>query len=119
MLRAEPVEGEPDLIAIFNAAREQEYGEIIAGCGEIIARIEAMTAAGPFRFHDLAEMDAELKQLSVRAGTIRALDLLGAANAGSALSALASCRAVLDGFAQRVYQTDIAAVTPSTGCGRE
>jgi len=47
VLRAEAVEGEPDLIATFNGARGQEYGEIIAGCGEIIAEIEAMTAAGP------------------------------------------------------------------------
>ena len=45
MLRAAAVEGGPDLIAAFNAARDRQYGEIIAGCGEIVARIEAMTAA--------------------------------------------------------------------------
>ena len=45
VLRAEAIEGEPDLVAAFNATREQEYGEIIAGCGDVVAGVEAMTAA--------------------------------------------------------------------------
>jgi hypothetical protein len=111
VLHAEAIEGEPDLVAAFNAAREQEYDEIIAGCGDVIAGIEAMTAAGHFCHADLGEKDAELKRLSVRAGTIRTRDALGAANAGAALSSLARCRAVLDGFAQRVYETDAVSTT--------
>ena len=35
-------------LAAFNKAREQEYCEIIAGCGEVLAGIEALTAAGQF-----------------------------------------------------------------------
>lgn len=50
VLRAKAVGGEPDLIAIFNAVREREYGEIIARCGEIIAQIEILTAAGHFGY---------------------------------------------------------------------
>lgn len=49
VLRAEVIEGEPGLVAAFKAAREQEYAEIIAGCGEVIAEIQALTAAGRFR----------------------------------------------------------------------
>jgi len=111
VLRAEAVEGEPALVAAYNAAREHEYGEIIARCGDFVARIEAMTAAGHFCYHDLGEKDAELKRLSVRTRTIRAHDALGAANARTALSSLARCRAVLDEFASRVYQTDAASTT--------
>ena len=59
-----------------------------------------MTAAGHFRYHDLGEMDTELKGLSVRTGTIRARDTLGAADAERhSISALTSCHAVLDDFA--------------------
>jgi hypothetical protein len=116
VLRAAAVEGDPHLIAAFNAARDQEYGEIIAGCGEIIARIETRTAADHFRYHDLGEMDTELTRLSVRTGTIRAHDTLGADSAGAALSALARCRAALDGFARRVYETD---TLSATGTGRD
>jgi len=49
VLRAEAIEGERDLAAAFNAAREREYDQIIAGCGDIAAGIQEHTAAGHFR----------------------------------------------------------------------
>ena len=111
VLRAEVIEGAADLVAAFNVAREQEYAEIIAGCDRIIAGIEALAAAGQFRYRDLGDKDAELKRLSMRTETIRARDTLDAANAESALATLARCRAALDDFAARVYQTDTASIT--------
>jgi hypothetical protein len=111
VLRAEAIEGEPELITVFNAAREQEYSQIIAGCGDVVARIEAMTAASQFRYANLGEREAELKRLSMRNETIRARDALGAANAGAAISSLARCRAVLDEYARRVYQADPVSIT--------
>lgn len=111
VLRAEAIEGEPDLVAAFNAAREREYGEIIAGCDDVIAGIEAMTAADHFRYADLGDKDAELKRLSVRMETIRGRDILGAANAGEATSSLVRCRMVLDEFAGCVYKTDVVPIT--------
>jgi hypothetical protein len=106
VLRAEVIEGAADLVAAFNVAREQEYAEIIAGCDRVIAGIEALAAAGQFRYPDLGDKDAELKRLSMRTETIRARDTLGAANAESALATLARCRAALDDFAARVYRTE-------------
>lgn len=111
VLRAEVIEGAADLVAAFNAAREQEYAEIIAGCGEVIAGIEALAVADQFRYPDLGEKDAELKRLSMRIETIRTRDTFGAANAESARSALNRCRAVLDDFAARVNQIDTASIT--------
>ena len=86
ILRAEVIEGGADLAAAFNKAREQEYSEVIAGCGQVLAGIEALTAASQFRYPDLGGKDAELKRLSMRNDTIRARDVLGAANADLALS---------------------------------
>ena len=111
VMRAEAIEGGPDLIAIFNAAREREYKEIIVACGDMIAAIKAMKAAGHFRYPDLGEKDAELKRLSIRIETIRRRDTLGAAGAESARSALATCRTVLDDFAGNVYRTDVVPIT--------
>ena len=105
LLRAEVIEGAPSLTAAFNTARNQEYGEIIAGSADFVARLEAMTAAGRFGHRDLGDMDARLKRLSMRTGTIEAHDAFGADNAGAALSALSGCRAALDDFARRVYET--------------
>jgi hypothetical protein len=111
MLRAEVIEGAPDLVAAFNAARDEEYAGIMAECGEVIVGIETLTTDDRFRYADLGEKDAELKRLSLRNNTIRARDIFGAANAEAAASALARCRMVLDGFAARVYQEDAASVT--------
>jgi Protein ChrB, N-terminal len=111
VLRAEAIEGAPDLVTAFNAAREQEYAEILAGCGELIAGVEALATAGRYRYPDLGDKDAELRRLSMRTDTIRTRDALGAANAEDAVSALARCRAALEDFASRVYQTDSAPIT--------
>ena len=115
VLRAETIEGEPDLVAVFNTAREQEYAEIIAGCDDVIAGIEAMSAAGRFRHGDLEDKDAALKGLSVRHETIRARDWFGAGNARPAVSSLARCHTVLNDFAKRVYKADAGS---STGIDR-
>ncbi len=114
VLRAEAIQGELDLVAAFNAAREQEYREIIAGCSDVVTAIEAMTAAGHFCYADLGEKDAELKRLSVRNETIRARDALGAANARAAAYSLARSHAVLDEFARRVYKADTFSITGIT-----
>ena len=95
VLRAAPIEGGASLGRAFNAAREQEYAEIVAACGDLMAAIEDMTA-------DLREMDAALARLSGRHDTIRARDTLGAANAEAALASLTKCRAMLDDLARRV-----------------
>jgi len=106
LLRAEVIDGERDLIATFNTAREQEYRQIITGCDEFMAGIEAMMAAGEFRYPDLGQRDAELKRLVMANDVIRTRDTLGAAEGASAFASLARCRTALDSFAKRVYQTD-------------
>ena len=45
-------------------------------------------------------------RLPAASRTIEAHDALGADNAAAALTALARCRAALDEFARRVYETD-------------
>ena len=111
VLRAEVMEGEGDLIATFNTAREQEYRRIITGCDKFVAEIEALTAASEFRYPDLGHKDAELKRLVMANDLIRVRDTLGAVQATIALASLARCRTVLDNFARRVYQTDGIPVT--------
>jgi hypothetical protein len=114
LLRAEAIDGEPDLVAAFNEAREREYAEIVASCGDFTAGIERMTAADHFRYSDLGEKDAEFKRLTMRNDAIRMRDSLSAAKADSALSSLAKCRVMLDGFAGLVYRADAASITGST-----
>ena len=59
VLRAEAVEGEPALVAAYNAAREHEYGEIIARClagnTEMPPTVPARNGEG---WWDMGEADA-------------------------------------------------------------
>jgi ChrB-like protein len=104
VLWAAAIEGGANLVGAFNAAREQEYAEILTGCGDLVAAIEDLTAARRFGGCDLRETDAALTRLSGRHDTIRERDTLGAANAEAARSSLARCRALLDDLARRADQ---------------
>jgi hypothetical protein len=115
VLRAETIEGESDLVAVLNIAREQEYAEIIAECDDVIAIIDAMTAAGRFRHADLEDKDAALKGLSMRYEAIRDRDWSGVGNARSTVSSLARCHVVLDALAKRVYRVDALSDTGDAG----
>jgi hypothetical protein len=106
VLRAEAIDGELDMIAAYNAARDQEYREIITQCRDAVAVIEDLAESGHFRFAQLWEKDKELKQISARYDAIREQDSLGASEASAAGSALARYRAVLDDHSARVYETE-------------
>ncbi|HEY6296109.1 MAG TPA: Chromate resistance protein ChrB [Streptosporangiaceae bacterium] len=104
VLRAAAIEGGANLLGAFNAAREQEYAEILTGCASLEAAIGDMTTARPLRDCDLSEREAALTRLSGRYDTVRARDTLGAANAEAALASLATCREVLDELARHLDQ---------------
>jgi hypothetical protein len=111
VLLAEVIEDGQHLTAVFNAAREQEYGQVISRCAELAARVHALTAAGRFGYAELGEMDAKLRRLSLRWEKIRTRDVLAASNAETAESSLARCYESLDEFAQGVYQAEVNQVT--------
>jgi hypothetical protein len=59
LLRTRALVGEPDLTAAFTAACDREYEDIIAACRDAVTAIEAMTAAGDFRYQKLWAEAAE------------------------------------------------------------
>jgi hypothetical protein len=106
LLRAQALAGEPDLTAAFTAARDREYGDIITTCRDAVTAIEAMTAAGDFRYEKLWDHDAALKQLNARHQAVREHDMPGAGKAKAAASALAGYQAALDEYARGVYAAE-------------
>lgn len=108
VLRAQAMDGEPEMTAAFNAALDREYGNIIRGCRAGVDSIAALTAAGDFRYEELWDKDKELRLLTGRYQAIREHDALGALLPADADAALAEYRAALDGYAGRVYATDSA-----------
>jgi len=106
LLRAQPLLGGPEMAAAFNAARDREYVDVIAGCRDAVDLIETMIAAGDLRYEQLSDCDAGLKQLDKRYGAVARHDVLAAGKAGEAAAALAGYRAALDEYGRRLDAAD-------------
>jgi hypothetical protein len=98
LLRDGPLAGGADLVRLYNAARDDEYARIIAGCDELLGTIGSWAAGRPSRA-DLAAGDRELARLARWADKARARDTFGARQAESATAAVAKCSEALDGLA--------------------
>ncbi len=105
LLRARELCGH-EVAAAFNRARDREYDDIIARCGDAVAAIETLIAAGELRWEQLSDNDARLKQLDTRYLTAGEYDLLGARKAQQVASDLARYRSVLDEYARRLDAAD-------------
>jgi Protein ChrB, N-terminal len=103
LLSARALVGEADVVATFNAARDEEYAEILSRCDDFLAEIERETAAGKLTYAELEENDEDLAKLRGWLQKVRARDVLGARLSDDARRALERCRQALEGFAERVY----------------
>lgn len=106
LVRAEPLLGQGDFTARYNQARDEEYAEVIGRCEDFLAEIAKETGTGHFSYAELEENDEDLAKLRTWLGKVEARDVLGAASADAARTAVAKCAEVLDEFAARVYAAD-------------
>ncbi|MGH7911531.1 MAG: Chromate resistance protein ChrB [Candidatus Dormibacteraceae bacterium] len=106
LLRAQALDGERDVIRTFNAARDEEYVEIIDRCRDFLVEIETETATDHFTYAELEENDEDLLKLRGWLEKVRARDVLGARRSDEADAALAQCTTALEGFAERVYRSN-------------
>jgi CRISPR/Cas system-associated endoribonuclease Cas2 len=94
---------EEKVIARFKSDRDEEYREFIGKCADFEKEIGKETAAQHFTYAELEENDADLKKLQAWLEKIRKLDFYGATLAQEAQHRLKACEALLDGYAQRVF----------------
>lgn len=106
LLQAEPLAGGADIAAVFNAARDDEYDEIIDKCQDFLAEIDRETTARHFTYAELEENDEDLTKLRRWFDKVAGRDALGAAGAPAAQEALGHCASALDAFAAHVYAAD-------------
>jgi len=107
LLRSTPV-GEAaatSLVAAFNAARAEEYGELLSRCHDFHAELAKERAAGNLTFAELEENEEELTKLEGWLAKIRTRDRFSAALGAHAGQAVLACREDLDAFAKSVYET--------------
>lgn len=95
---------EGKVVARFKADRDEEYVEFLDKCKDFEAEIAKETAANHFTYAELEENDVDLKKLQTWLEKIRKLDFYGATLAAEAQQRLQACEALLDAYAQRVFE---------------
>ncbi|MDF3291593.1 Chromate resistance protein ChrB [Streptomyces silvisoli] len=103
LLVSDVLVGAADIERAFNAARDDEYEEIVDKCEDFLAQIEKEYRAEHFTYAELEENDEDLVKLRNWFAKVAARDVLGASGKEAALTALGRCEQVLDEYASRVY----------------
>ncbi len=95
---------EDKVVARFKADRDEEYKEFLDKCDDFDGEIAKEIAANHFTYAELEENDVDLKKLQNWLDKIRKLDFYGAPLALEAERRLQACEALLDDYAQRVFE---------------
>lgn len=103
LLSCEVIAGEADIRAAFQAARDDEYEEIVDKCVDFIAGVDKEYAENHFSYAELEENEVDLVKLRTWLARVRERDVFGAAGLQQALSSLAECEEKLEAYAARVY----------------
>lgn len=106
VFRAAAIAGEHQVVASMNAARDEEYAEIVSRCADFLAEIDSETAATHFTYAELEENEEDLAKLHGWFDKVAARDRFAARGASDAERRLAECDTALEGFAARVYARD-------------
>jgi DNA-binding transcriptional regulator PaaX len=95
--------GEPDVRAAFQAARDDEYEEIVDKCDDFLAQVKKEYVANHFTYAELEENEVDLVKLRNWFARVRQRDVFGAAGRPATEKALDTCQQALDDYAARVY----------------
>jgi hypothetical protein len=106
LLRSEAVVGGGDVVSAYNAARDDEYEEVVDKCQDFLAEVQKEITAEHFTYAELEENEEDLTKLQRWLAKITERDTLSAKGAEAAHAALAECVSALEAFAERVYAAD-------------
>jgi hypothetical protein len=106
LLRSEVLAGEAEVAAAFNAARDDEYEEIVDRCQDFLAQVDKEYAAEHFTYAELEENDEDLTKLKNWFRKVETRDVLSASGRDEVMTALERCEKVLEDYAARVYQEE-------------
>ncbi|HVA08235.1 MAG TPA: Chromate resistance protein ChrB [Acidimicrobiales bacterium] len=95
--------GQTQLVSDFNAARDNEYEEIIDRCEDFLRQVSKEWDDNHFTYAELEENDVDLVKLKGWLDRIRDRDVFGAAGLQETIEAIDRCERSLEEFAARVY----------------
>ncbi|HKA97532.1 MAG TPA: Chromate resistance protein ChrB [Streptosporangiaceae bacterium] len=95
--------GASEVLSAFQAARNDEYTEIVDRCEDFLAQVRKEHVAGHYTFAELEENEVDLVKLRNWFARVRQRDVFGAEGRQAAEAALATCEQALEEYAARVY----------------
>jgi len=99
--------GGQDVKALFQAARDSEYEEILDKCQDFHAGLDKEYRAEHFTYGELEENEVELVKLRNWLAKVQARDNFGAPARTAARQALDACEQALEAYAARVYVEEV------------
>jgi DNA-binding transcriptional regulator PaaX len=103
LLSASVLAGEQEVRAAFQAARDDEYEEIVDKCEDFMAEVKKEYTASHFTYAELEENEVDLVKLKTWLDRVRQRDAFGAAGRQAAEKWVADCEQALESYAERVY----------------
>ncbi len=103
LLRSVALAGEPDVLAAFQAARDDEYEEIVDRCRDFLVQVDKEHVAKHFTYAELEENEVDLTKLQNWYAKVRDRDVYHAPGRAAAFEALKECEQALETYANQVY----------------
>ena len=103
LLSCDVLAGESDVRSAFQAARNDEYEEIVDRCQDFLHQVQKEYTDNHFTYAELEENDEDLTKLRNWYAKVRARDAFGSSGAAPTLAALDACEHALEEYAARVY----------------
>jgi hypothetical protein len=103
LLESRVLAGEQNIMNVFQAARSDEYEEIVDRCQGFIAEVEKEYAKSHFTYAELEENEVDYTKLVNWLKKVTERDQFGAPGRAEAEAALATCEHALEDYAARVY----------------
>jgi hypothetical protein len=92
------------MVSRFNAARDEEYEEVVDETERFREEVERERRKGKFTFAELEDEESNLERLHKYLARVGARDAFGAAGRARAVAEVERCAEVLEAFAQEIYE---------------
>jgi DNA-binding transcriptional regulator PaaX len=98
--------GEQEIRAAFEAARDDEYEEIVDKCHDFLGQVKKEYDEDHFTFAELEENEVDLVKLKNWLERVRQRDVFGASGRPTAEKWIEDCEQSLEAYAARVYDEE-------------
>jgi hypothetical protein len=106
LLSCSVLAGEDGVKAAFQAARDDEYEEIVDKCQDFLGQVDKEYADSHFSYAELEENEVDLVKLRNWLTKVQDRDVFGASGRAAAEAGLVTCEEKLEAYAARVYSEE-------------